>query len=67
MISLREQLRIHKASLDCVKQVKPQPEDLKSRLNEASRLLEYYDLTATTMLEQQQNLLSLVSHHLHSP
>jgi hypothetical protein len=34
---------------------------LHTRLDDAFQLLEYYDLTATSLLEQQQNLLSLVS------
>jgi hypothetical protein len=33
---------------------------LKGRLDDAFQLLEYYEVTATTLLEQQQNLLSLV-------
>jgi hypothetical protein len=69
MISLREHVRIHKASLRIVMQ---RVEDmlggvdwittqaLKGRLEDAYQLLEYYDVTATTLLEQQQNLLSLV-------
>ena len=70
MISLREHVRIHKASLKVVKQRVEKmlggPEwldtqHLKSRLEDAFELLEYYDVTATTLLEQQQNLLSLVS------
>jgi hypothetical protein len=69
MISLREHVRIHKASLKVVKQRVDKmlggPEwldtqHLKGRLEDAFELLEYYDVTATTLLEQQQNLLSLV-------
>jgi len=36
---------------------------LKGRLGDAFELLDYYDVTATTLMEQQQNLLSLVSPH----
>jgi hypothetical protein len=62
MISLREHLRIHKASLDVVIQKLKEPlDELKIRLHDTFRLLEYYDVTATALLEQQQNLLSLVS------
>jgi hypothetical protein len=70
MISLREQLRIHKASLHVVMQrAKGWPDPggsrksrvLHTRLDDAFQLLEYYDVTATSLLEQQQNLLSLVS------
>lgn len=68
MISLREHIRIHKASLKVVKQRVEKmlggPEwldtqHLKGRLEDAFELLEYYDVTATTLLEQQQNLMSL--------
>jgi hypothetical protein len=75
MISLREHLRIHKASLRVVIQrTKQEPEVqsywqsskvLRNRLDDASELLEYFDVTATSLLEHQQNLLSLVS-RLHS-
>jgi hypothetical protein len=70
MISLREHLRIHKASLHVVMQrAKSWPDPggprkaqvLQTRLDDAFQLLEYYDVTATSLLEQQQNLLSLVS------
>jgi hypothetical protein len=73
MISLREHVRIHKASLKVVKQRVEKmlggpgwldTQQLKSRLEDAFELLEYYDVTATTLLEQQQNLLSLVSTNL---
>lgn len=72
MISLREHLRIHKAALKIValnsQKIKRNKvraswqgsSDLNSRLDAAAQLLDYYDVTATTLLEQQQNLLSLV-------
>lgn len=69
MISLREHVRIHKASLRIVMQRVEgmlggvdwiATQALKGRLEDAYQLLEYYDVTATTLLEQQQNLLSLV-------
>ncbi|KAH8588870.1 hypothetical protein B0O99DRAFT_693028 [Bisporella sp. PMI_857] len=68
MISLREHLRIHKASLYVVLQRTdnwsdpggpPEARVLHTRLDDAFQLLEYYDVTATSLLEQQQNLLSL--------
>ncbi|KAH6707784.1 hypothetical protein BKA61DRAFT_134492 [Leptodontidium sp. MPI-SDFR-AT-0119] len=68
MISLREHLRIHQASLDVVmKRAQDWPEpsgprashSLLTRLDDAFRLLNYYDVTASTLLEQQGNLLSL--------
>ena len=75
MISLREHLRIHKASLRVVIQRTRQESEgqsywqsskvLRNRLDDASELLEYFDVTATSLLEHQQNLLSLVS-RLHS-
>lgn len=37
---------------------------LQNRLDDASELLEYFDVTATSLLEHQQNLLSLVSRRL---
>jgi hypothetical protein len=70
MISLREHVRIHKASLKIVMQRVEYmlggvdfmaTQGLKGRLDDAYQLLEYYEVTATTLLEQQQNLLSLVS------
>lgn len=70
MISLREHVRIHKASLKIVMQRVEYmlggvdfmaTQGLKGRLDDAFQLLEYYEVTATTLLEQQQNLLSLVS------
>lgn len=69
MISLREHVRIHKASLKIVMQRVEYmlggvdfvaTQGLKGRLDDAFQLLEYYEVTATTLLEQQQNLLSLV-------
>lgn len=69
MISLREHVRIHKASLKIVMQRVEYmlggvdfmtTQGLKGRLDDAYQLLEYYEVTATTLLEQQQNLLSLV-------
>jgi hypothetical protein len=69
MISLREHVRIHKASLKIVMQRVEYmlggvdfvaTRGLKGRLDDAFQLLEYYEVTATTLLEQQQNLLSLV-------
>jgi hypothetical protein len=69
MISLREHVRIHKASLKIVMQRVEYmlggvdfvaTQGLKGRLDDAFQLLEYYEVTATTILEQQQNLLSLV-------
>jgi hypothetical protein len=71
MISLREHVRIHKASLKIVMQRVEYmlsgvdfmaTQGLKGRLD-AYQLLEYYEVTATTLLEQQQNLLSLVGCH----
>jgi hypothetical protein len=70
MISLREHLRIHKASLQIVVQRTKnanealywtQSKILDTRLEDAFQLLEYYDVTATSLLERQQNLVSLVS------
>jgi hypothetical protein len=72
MISLREHVRIHKASLRIVMQRVEYmlggvdfmaTQGLKGRLDDAYQLLEYYEVTATTLLEQQQNLLSLVGCH----
>jgi hypothetical protein len=69
MINLREQLRTHRASLNVVIQRTREPSELQywqsseiltARLDDALQLLEYYDLTATSLLEQQQNLISLV-------
>jgi hypothetical protein len=76
MISLREHVRIHKASLKIVMQRVEYmlggvdfmvTQGLKGRLDDAFQLLEYYEVTATTLLEQQSNLLSLVrvSPHYH--
>jgi hypothetical protein len=75
IISLREHLRIHKASVrriiqglnDKVK-VADSPShwsqkhrrSLLIRLDNTLQLLEYYDVTACSLLDQQQNLLSLV-------
>jgi hypothetical protein len=68
MISLREHVRIHKASLKIVMQRVEYmlggtdfmaTQGLKGRLDDAYQLLEYYEVTAATLLEQQQNLLSL--------
>ncbi len=69
MINLREQLRTHRASLNVVIQRTREPSELQywqtseiltARLDDALQLLEYYDLTATSLLEQQQTLISLV-------
>jgi hypothetical protein len=71
MISLRELLRIHKESLKTVKNridslqanedLNYSIQNMHARFTDAFGLLDYYDLTATALLEQQQNLLSLVS------
>jgi len=74
MITLRECLRAHKASLKIViqrngesseQQYWQSSEILSARLDDAFQLLEYYDQMACSLLEQQQNLLSLVSWYLH--
>lgn len=72
MISLREHLRIHRASLKRVIQRTKEDSDsqsrwqsshvLKNRLDDAAELLEYFDVTATSLLEHQHNLLSLVGY-----
>lgn len=75
IISLREQLRIHKASLQAVMQRmdrvsgelhSPRKQLLMDRLDDAFQLLLYYDVTASTILEQHRNLLSLVSLYFNS-
>lgn len=65
-LALRESVRLHAASLkrfsECVIKL-PITKELKSlqdRLYDVSQLLEYYETTSLTILEQQQNLLSLV-------
>lgn len=71
LITLREHLRIHIASMNVVrhrftnqKAAESSAPDafLNMRLEDAYNLLEYYNVTATGLLEQQQNLLSLVSY-----
>lgn len=73
MISLREHLRIHQASLDvAMKRARDWPDPgghqvrrrLLTRLDDASRLLNFYDVTASTLLDQQGSLLGLVSRFL---
>jgi hypothetical protein len=73
IISLREHLRIHKASVRrIIKGISnkvegasfsspDQSQKLLMRLDDAFQLLEYYEVTACSLLDQQQNLLSLVS------
>jgi hypothetical protein len=72
IINLREHLRIHKASMKRIIQglgnkveatITPSAKHTKSllvRLDDALQLLEYYEVTACSLLDQQQNLLSLV-------
>lgn len=78
IISLREHLRIHKASVrriiqgvgDKTEATDPEARKLgralRVRLDDTFQLLEYYDVTASSLLDQQQNLLSLVFIHLFS-
>lgn len=69
MISLRELVRIQKESTkklaDRVNRFNAQTRsalpELQLRLTDALRLFDYYELKATTLLEQQQNLLGLAS------
>lgn len=70
MITLREHLRTHKASLQVVIRRTNEPSELQywqaseiltARLDDALQVLEYYDQVASSLLEKQQNLLSLVS------
>jgi hypothetical protein len=72
IISLREHLRIHKASVRRITQgvgeraeatdpaARKLGRALRVRLDDTFQLLEYYDVTACSLLDQQQNLLSLV-------
>lgn len=72
-LALRESIRLHTASLKRFSlgierlgnatHLAP----LRERLDDVSQLLEYYELTSSTILEQQQNLLSLVTHSYHIP
>ncbi|KAH8819972.1 hypothetical protein F5884DRAFT_849257 [Xylogone sp. PMI_703] len=68
MINLREHVRIHKTSVKIVMQRVENmlggsqwidTQHLKTRLEDAYQAIEFFDVTATTLLEQQQNLLSL--------
>jgi hypothetical protein len=70
IITLREHLRAHKASLGVVIRRIEEPSELQywqsseilsTRLDDAMQLLDYYDQIAGSLLERQQNLLSLVS------
>jgi hypothetical protein len=71
-LALRESIRLHTSSLKrfCLGierlENTSHSASLRERLDDVSQLLEYYELTSSTILEQQQNLLSLVSHLLHS-
>lgn len=69
-INLREQLRTHRASLKVVIQRTTEPSELQhwqsseilaTRLEDLSQMFEYHDLTATSLLDQQHSLISLVS------
>lgn len=71
LITLREHLRIRIASMNVVRHrftnqnaaESSAPDTfLNMRLEDAYNLLEYYNVTATGLLEQQENLLSLVSY-----
>ncbi|RFU34416.1 hypothetical protein B7463_g1904, partial [Scytalidium lignicola] len=68
VIGLREHVRIHKTSIKIVMQRVENmlggsqwvdTQHLKTRLEDAYLAIEFFDVTATTLLEQQQNLLSL--------
>lgn len=69
MISLRELVRIQQESMrklaDRVNrfdaQARSAMSQLQLRVTDALRLFNYYELKATTLLEQQQNLLGLAS------
>jgi hypothetical protein len=67
MLNLQEHLRSHKASLDVIKGRLPNPSQsqemnlLTHRFDTASQVLDYYVVTSTILLDQQRNLLDLVS------
>jgi hypothetical protein len=67
MLNLQEHLRSHKASLDVIKRRLQNPSQsqemnlLTYRFDTASQVLDYYVVTSTILLGQQQNLLDLVS------
>jgi hypothetical protein len=70
MITLREQLRAHKASLKVLIRRTNEPSELQywqsseilsARLDDALQSLEFYDELASSLLKQQKNLLGLVS------
>jgi len=73
MMSLHEHLRIHQASITRFElesnNIQPGTPvgrmKLMKRIQHTTKLLDYYDITATSLLEQQQNLLSLVIEHNH--
>lgn len=72
IISLREHLRIHRASVRRIIQgigdkveaagdeAPKQSRSLLIRLDDTFQLLEHYEVTACSLLDQQQNLLRLV-------
>jgi hypothetical protein len=72
-LALRESIRLHAASLKRFSLGVDKLSDtsrsasLHERLDDVSQLLDYYELTSSTILEQQQNLLSLVSHSHSTP
>jgi len=65
-LALSESLRLQVASMKQLQRVMrrvpdtPKLVDLKDRLEDVIQLLDYYEVTAQTVLSQQQNLLSLV-------
>ena len=67
ILSLQEHLRSHKASLNVIIRRLQSPSQaqgmnpLAYRFDTVSQVLDYYDVTSTSLLNQQQNLLSLVS------
>jgi hypothetical protein len=73
MMSLQEHLRIHQASMERFELEINNTQlgapvgrmKLNTRIHHTKQLFNYYNMTASSLLEQQQNLLSLVIEHNH--